>query len=109
MRLPSTPLDVGVRETMERFAALRDAGTARYERYRLHECSIYYSITEQLTSNVRAQTMKASVLCDVQRLEVRDIPRPVISPYEVLIRVSAVGHLRNRCAHLRRSLKLQHK
>lgn len=37
------------------------------------------------------QTMKASVLCDVGRLEVRDIPRPVISPYEVLIRVSAVG------------------
>jgi L-iditol 2-dehydrogenase len=30
-------------------------------------------------------------LCDVQRLEVRDIPRPVISPYEVLIRVAAVG------------------
>ncbi|HSE19617.1 MAG TPA: alcohol dehydrogenase catalytic domain-containing protein [Pyrinomonadaceae bacterium] len=38
-----------------------------------------------------AQTMRASVLCDVHRLEVRDIPRPVISPYEVLIRVSAVG------------------
>jgi threonine dehydrogenase-like Zn-dependent dehydrogenase len=37
------------------------------------------------------QTMKASVLCDVHRLEVRDIPRPVISPYEVLIRVTAVG------------------
>jgi threonine dehydrogenase-like Zn-dependent dehydrogenase len=36
-------------------------------------------------------TMKASVLCDVQRLEVRDIPRPAISPYEVLIRVTAVG------------------
>src|SRR6201989_2871173 len=35
--------------------------------------------------------MKASVLCDVQRLEVRDIPRPVSSPYEVLIRVAAVG------------------
>lgn len=35
--------------------------------------------------------MKASVLCDVNRLEVRDIPRPVISPYEVLIRVTAVG------------------
>ena len=35
--------------------------------------------------------MKASVLCDVQRLEVRDIPRPLISPYEVLIRVTAVG------------------
>src|SRR5215208_7113069 len=40
---------------------------------------------------MNAQTMKASVLCDVQRLEVRDIPRPVISPYEVLIRVAAVG------------------
>ena len=38
-----------------------------------------------------SQTMKASVLCDVNRLEVRDIPRPVISPYEVLIRVAAVG------------------
>jgi threonine dehydrogenase-like Zn-dependent dehydrogenase len=35
--------------------------------------------------------MKASVLCDVQRLEVRDVPRPIISPYEVLIRVTAVG------------------
>src|SRR5687768_11173344 len=38
-----------------------------------------------------AMTMKASVLCDVQHLEVRDIPRPVISPYEVLIRVAGVG------------------
>ena len=38
-----------------------------------------------------SQMMKASVLCDVQRLEVRDIPRPVISPYEVLVRVTAVG------------------
>jgi threonine dehydrogenase-like Zn-dependent dehydrogenase len=38
-----------------------------------------------------AQTMKATVLCDVRRLEVRDVPRPVISPYEVLIRVSAIG------------------
>jgi len=37
------------------------------------------------------QTMKASVLCDVHRLEVRDVPRPAISPYEVLIRVAAVG------------------
>lgn len=36
-------------------------------------------------------SMKASVLCDVQRLEVRDVPRPVISPYEVLVRVTAVG------------------
>ena len=38
-----------------------------------------------------SHTMKASVLCDVHRLEVRDIPRPVISPHEVLIRVTAVG------------------
>jgi threonine dehydrogenase-like Zn-dependent dehydrogenase len=36
-------------------------------------------------------SMKASVLCDVQRMEVREVPRPVVSPYEVLVRVSAVG------------------
>src|ERR1044072_2503582 len=42
-------------------------------------------------ASVTSQTMKASVLCDVNRLEVRDIPRPVISPYEVVVRVTAVG------------------
>ena len=36
-------------------------------------------------------TMKASVLCDVGRLEIRDVPRPAILPHEVLVRVSAVG------------------
>jgi L-iditol 2-dehydrogenase len=36
-------------------------------------------------------TMKASVLVDVGRLEVRDVRRPAISPYEVLVRVAAVG------------------
>jgi L-iditol 2-dehydrogenase len=35
--------------------------------------------------------MRAGVLCDVGRLEVRDVPCPVIKPHEVLIRVSAVG------------------
>jgi len=35
--------------------------------------------------------MKASVLCDVGRLEVRDVPRPVVSGHEVLVRVGAVG------------------
>jgi L-iditol 2-dehydrogenase len=35
--------------------------------------------------------MKACVLCDVRRLELRDVPRPVISPHEVLVRVAAVG------------------
>lgn len=35
--------------------------------------------------------MKASVLCDVRRLEIRDVPRPAILPHEVLVRVSAVG------------------
>ena len=35
--------------------------------------------------------MKASVLCDVRRLEVRDVPRPAISAYEVLVRTTAVG------------------
>ena len=35
--------------------------------------------------------MRASVLCDVGQIEVRDVPRPHISSYEVLVRVSAVG------------------
>ncbi len=35
--------------------------------------------------------MRASVLCDVGQIEVRDVPRPLISSYEVLVRVSAVG------------------
>ena len=35
--------------------------------------------------------MKASVLHDVGRLEVRDVPCPAISPYEVLVRTTAVG------------------
>lgn len=35
--------------------------------------------------------MKASVLCDVRRLELRDVPCPVISPYEVLVKTTAVG------------------
>ena len=49
-------------------------------------------ITNQNDLSLAAgHTMKASVLCDVHRLEVRDIPRPAISPYEVLIRVAAVG------------------
>lgn len=38
-----------------------------------------------------SNTMKASVLCDVRRLEVRDVPRPAISPYEVLVKTTAVG------------------
>jgi L-iditol 2-dehydrogenase len=35
--------------------------------------------------------MKASVLYDVGRLEIRDVPRPSIASNEVLVRVSAVG------------------
>jgi L-iditol 2-dehydrogenase len=35
--------------------------------------------------------MRASVLCDVARLEVRDVPCPDVKPHEVLVRVSAVG------------------
>jgi L-iditol 2-dehydrogenase len=36
-------------------------------------------------------TMKASVLVDVGRLEVREVPRPQVSPHDVLVRVAAVG------------------
>jgi len=35
--------------------------------------------------------MRAGVLCDVAKLEVRNVPRPVISAHEVLVRVTAVG------------------
>jgi L-iditol 2-dehydrogenase len=35
--------------------------------------------------------MKASVLCDVGRLEIRDVPRPAILSHEVLVKVSAIG------------------
>jgi len=35
--------------------------------------------------------MRASVLCDVGRLEVRDVPCPEVAPHEVLVRVAAVG------------------
>ena len=35
--------------------------------------------------------MRASVLFDVGRMEVRDVPRPIILPHEVLVRVRAVG------------------
>jgi L-iditol 2-dehydrogenase len=35
--------------------------------------------------------MKASVLYDVRRLEVRDVPCPAVSPFEVLVRTTAVG------------------
>jgi L-iditol 2-dehydrogenase len=35
--------------------------------------------------------MRAGVLCDVERLEVRDVPRPLIASHEVLVRVAAVG------------------
>lgn len=40
---------------------------------------------------VAGTIMKASVLCDVGRIELRDVPRPAILTHEVLIRVAAVG------------------
>ncbi|MBK8058845.1 MAG: alcohol dehydrogenase catalytic domain-containing protein [Gemmatimonadetes bacterium] len=36
-------------------------------------------------------TMKAAVLVDVDRFEVRDVPRIPPAPHEVLVRVQAVG------------------
>jgi len=35
--------------------------------------------------------LRASVLCDVARVEIRDVARPVIAAHEVLVRVGAVG------------------
>ena len=37
------------------------------------------------------QTMRASVLVDVGRMEVRDVPVPAPGPHDVLVEVSAVG------------------
>lgn len=45
---------------------------------------------EVLATNATA-TMRASVLWDVARLEVRDVLRPHVKPNDVLVRVSAVG------------------
>jgi threonine dehydrogenase-like Zn-dependent dehydrogenase len=36
-------------------------------------------------------TMKACVLVDIGRLEVREVPRPQVSPRDVVVRVAAVG------------------
>ena len=36
-------------------------------------------------------TMKACVLCDIACIEVRDVPRPLVPPGHVLLRISAVG------------------
>ena len=36
-------------------------------------------------------TMRASVLCGVKRMEVRDVPQPAAAAHEVVVRVSAVG------------------
>jgi threonine dehydrogenase-like Zn-dependent dehydrogenase len=36
-------------------------------------------------------TMKACVLIDIGRLEVREVPRPQVSPRDVVVRVAAVG------------------
>jgi threonine dehydrogenase-like Zn-dependent dehydrogenase len=41
--------------------------------------------------SAEVKTMKASVLCDIARLEVREVPCPTFSSYDVLLRVSAVG------------------
>src|SRR5258708_1521835 len=37
------------------------------------------------------ETMRACVLCDVARMEVRDVPLPAPGPRDALVRVSSVG------------------
>ena len=37
------------------------------------------------------KTMRACVLHDIRRLEVRSVPRPVPGPHDVLVRVAATG------------------
>jgi threonine dehydrogenase-like Zn-dependent dehydrogenase len=44
-----------------------------------------------MSATTDPQTMRACVLHDVRRLEVRDVPRPRAGPRDVLVRVAAVG------------------
>lgn len=39
----------------------------------------------------KTSSMRAMVLGDIAKLELREVPRPVVQQYEVLVRVSAVG------------------
>jgi L-iditol 2-dehydrogenase len=48
----------------------------------------FWTLSQAITEN---PPMKACVLTDVGRIEVRDVPRPKISPDQVLLRISAVG------------------
>lgn len=42
-------------------------------------------------STSKTSSMRALVLGDIAKLELREVPRPVVQQYEVLVRVSAVG------------------
>jgi threonine dehydrogenase-like Zn-dependent dehydrogenase len=44
-----------------------------------------------MSATTDRQTMRACVLHEVRRLEVRDVPRPRPGPHDVLLRVAAVG------------------
>jgi len=45
----------------------------------------------QPAPNESGATMRAGVLCGVERIEVREVPLPSAGPHEVVVRVSAVG------------------
>jgi 2-desacetyl-2-hydroxyethyl bacteriochlorophyllide A dehydrogenase len=46
---------------------------------------------QETSHNVTAETMRACVLCDVARMEVRNVARPQPGPRDVLVRVVSVG------------------
>lgn len=45
----------------------------------------------QGANHLKPETMRACVLCDVARMEVRDVACPPVGPRDVLVRVSSVG------------------
>jgi len=49
------------------------------------------TFAKQPTPDESGATMRAGVLCGVERLEVREVPSPSAGPHEVVVRVSAVG------------------
>jgi len=53
--------------------------------------TVLASTSERVSTSGELATMKACVLIDVGRLEVREVPRPQVSSRDVVVRVAAVG------------------
>src|SRR5205814_8969085 len=66
-------------------------GTIRRREKLVLSASLDISGKASAPQNAGMMTMRASVLCGVERLEVRNVERPALAGHEVLVRVAAVG------------------